>query len=244
MKKLLVSVLILSTTLFFTGTSPAYAAGTIGFDDATFTDGGGGSFTVTDTHTADGSNRLAVVCLRAGGLASPTQADPTVTYDGVSMTMITGSPTYGGFERIWMFYLIDPPTTSSASVVATFNINTPTYNIKTATYTGVAQASALDTSGVTGPSSTGTFTQTLTTSVDNTWMMTCVRSGSALTASTNAVIRTGSVYIEGDTNADQPTGSNSMTYTQSVDNVMGIAAAFKPVVSAAPTFKPWFFWAF
>jgi len=185
---------------------------------------------------AAGDNRLLVIYVYSGG-----DFVTNVTFNGVGATFINKRLMTGAAagQYINMWYLIAPDVTT-ANIVVTSSSNLSGY-ITAVSYTGVLQESQPDVSGTNGSDSTTALTTTLTTTVDNAWIMGFAYHNSAVLAGTNTTLRGASVNVLAsfDTNADQtPAGNHSVqTTVASADFAGHVTAAFKPFVST-PTFTP------
>lgn len=206
----------------------------IAFDTVTDFDGSP-STSVSTTHTAGGSDRFVLVAVRLGGTGAGSTSLNSITYGGEAMTQIESDMSILSTENLGLWYLIAPDATSE-TVTASWT-GTLTGNLKVTSYTGVAQSDVIDASVRVAVQTATSITMTMTVNTTNSWLGGTVRSNNALSAGSNTVIRTGSVYISCDSDSDQATGSRSMTLTQSSAEIGGIAAAFKPA-AVAVTFIP------
>lgn len=122
-----------------------------------------GASSLTVSHTASGSNLIAVVAISADYGASGYTT--SVTYNGVSMTQaIEVQPTFdAGDSSIW--YLVNPAT-GTQSVVANFASSTRNTQMVVYTFTGASQSSPIDNSGVNGNSASTSIAKSITTNVD------------------------------------------------------------------------------
>lgn len=93
--------------------------------------------TISVTHTATGSNRLAVIFV--SGVTARTIS--SMTYDGASCSSLGAYHTWGGSSEFWTdaWYRIAPSTTVGATVTANLSGN-DTPSIQVYTFTGVDQA--------------------------------------------------------------------------------------------------------
>lgn len=193
-------------------------------------DSAGGAYTrkasvtsITQAFNNVGGNFLVV------GVANTADADNVtgITYNGVAMTRAIAKVGGGNGEGTFLYYLANPATGSN-NVVISFS-GTCTADFGIASYSGVATSSILDgTVGVFG--SGNPVTETITTTVDNCWMVAFSGLQRGSTASTNSTQRSG---VSGGGNlfdsngAITPAGSFSMSQTNT-NPVTGVAFAFKP----------------
>lgn len=200
--------------------------------------------TLTVSHTAAGSNRLAVV-----GFASRGGSITGVTYDGVAMTEI--SSTTGGpyFTDIRLYYLVNPPT-GAKDVVGTHSAGG--YEIMFVhTYTGVDQINPTDGHDEYASASTDSMVTTITTTKDNAWLVGyVVRNTGPITISYSAgadtTLRSTTAdewFQSADSNGPKtPAGSASLT----INNVQAgafamLTAAIAPSTSLEVSPLPGFF---
>lgn len=207
---------------------------------ASFTDdpNAGTNHATFTSATATGSNRLAVLVGRVGGTNANTDTVTSYVFDGQSGTNSRGGSTSMSInvtENMWLYHLVAPNTTASPSVTFTTANSGGGYahNCKVVQYTGAKQTAQPDNSVSTGPGTVSTQTITLTPVVSNVWVMQCTRSINAMTDSTNTVTRTGTVYLEADSNGAATTGgvSFSMVQTTTLGLTGSLAASFAPFVS-------------
>ncbi|WP_455219847.1 hypothetical protein [Kaarinaea lacus] len=127
--------------------------------------------TVSATHTASGSNRIAVA-LVAGVRNNDTAWNwDSVTYDSVSMTQqadISLKPTGGRYINLEIWTLLSPNTTASASVDASTSVTLLSSSIAVITFTGVQGVSA----SATDSAATGTAASVdVGTNNANSWLV-------------------------------------------------------------------------
>lgn len=198
----------------------------------------------TFTHTASGSDRLAIVNFNAGPVAATATA---CSYDGVDC--LTNSSTAGnvlggtnfvtvpGNQNSYMFFLCAPNTTASATVSGTSSA--AGYNIMNcSTFSGCHQTSAVIDSSNSGTVS-GATSQSVSTTVvkSDCWLVGFFRNtgGVAFTAGAQTTIRVQEPSGGGstDSNATVSTGSQAqnVTWTGSF-NCGAIVASITPPFSA------------
>jgi hypothetical protein len=173
-----------------------------------------GTSSVTFSHTCTGSNLILFVASHSSTTTSG------VTYNGAAMTKIT-QKTLGSGAELSLWYLI-APSTGAHNVVATGSGGAPTVSAWSASYTGVQQRSQPDASGVAGPTTSTSFSQSLTSVADNCWAIWAgfTASGSTDTAGSNTVLRVQDIALVGlflaDTGAAKtPAGTDTMNMTAS-----------------------------
>lgn len=222
------------------GFFPFLASAAIAFDTSAITTYGASPKTLSYTAGAL-SNSIIFACIGSQGTIG------TPTANGVNMTNVsTNNNATAGFN-IALYYSI--PTTTVNQIVDT---STDSLFISASSYTGVAQTSPIDVfgnyTGSAGESSP--VTSSLTTTVDNDWMILCsaANSSSAPAAGTGTTQRrtigAGNSFL-GDTNgALTPPGSKSMSLTyvsfpHAGEFSYNIMAAFCPATGcAAPAYVP------
>ena len=162
----------------------------------------------------------------------------SATYGGVAMTLITGSPlTEGVGEYISSFVLANPASGANDVVVTVLTTN-DIYS-RAASYTGCNQTGQPDAQNTN--TSTGTdLSVSVTTGVDNCWLVGLFRGRANLTAGTNTTLRNDvSGFMIGDTNAAQtPTGTYSINATQ-ISNAWGVIGISIDPVGAAAAANHW-----
>lgn len=194
--------------------------------------------TNTFSHTCTGNNRILFVA-SSHHSTSPTAVVTGITYSGVAMTLI--STFQSGNAKFDLYYLV-APATGANNVIVTLDQSDacPAYAIS---YTGVAQTSPIDVSGTGGPTTTTSYSQSVTTTADNCWsiMVGGAYSGLTLTAGTNTVVRqqpevvlTGT-FVCDTGSAQTPAGTDTIAVTSSSQGFTTIMASFKPFVSTANT---------
>lgn len=209
----------------------------LAFDASTHGGTNASTTSLSITHTAAGSNRIAVVKVyhSTGGGATLTG----VTYDGAACTNIDTQSNGSGFnESLW--YLIAPSTTAGASVVATFSA-AAFCTMAVSTYTGAMQSSQPDASGKSSATTTG-LTVSATVLKTNCWLVggfetntTGIDGGTGTTRrSTNSDAGNGYSSMICDSNAIVARGSQSLVSSHGSALTVGVVASIAATDSALP----------
>ncbi len=197
---------------------------------------------LTVSHTTSGSDR-ALFCsadVNTGATIS------TVTYAGTAMLKVSAGITDAAGPVTYMYYLLNP--TSGANNVVVTPSGSTAITLDCFSYTGVDQTSLDATTTVAG-ATTGSYSQTITTVADNSWIIATSRAGSGLTLTAGAnthILRQPHDALGGggtwDTNSAQtPAGSKTMTVTSGSQLFGGaIVASFKPS-GGAPASTPTYY---
>lgn len=202
----------------------------IAFDNAAslgigVTNNQSGAYVVT------GTNPLIIGWARDDGVAG-TCAVNAMTYGGVSMTQITGSPfnyTSGGSL---VLFILPGPATGSNTLAATTG-STRAYDYGAISWSGCAQTGQPDNARTHSFSGTA-LSEAITTVADNCWAFLFLDNGTGvptLSATTNAISRLGTdgeVLIDSN-GAKTPAGAFTQSATLSINTSYG---AFQ--VSLAP----------
>lgn len=204
--------------------------------DATSTGNGSGT-SITVAHTCTGDNRILWVGVRTFDGSTPA-SDPVsgITYNGVAMTL-AGTRNNPATDQVsYLYYLIAPATGANNIVVSCSSVDE--IAVRATSYTGALQSGVPD-AYATGADTTSPLTITVTTILDNCWLVGLFDgdSGNGITASTNATNRNtnGNSDLIVDTNGAQtPAGSHSMTCTTTSFKLYGIVASFAPVAALGP----------
>lgn len=184
---------------------------------------------VTLSHTCTGSDRILLV-----GVHTETSVDQIsgVTYAGVAMTRV-GTVLTTGSERDYLYILVAPATGANNIVVSASS--TAIISCSSVSYTGARQSSQPDASG-TNTATTTAFTVSVTTTVNQCWLVGTFSSSGTVSAVLPAVRRANlaSTYA---TMFD----SNGMVLTAGSDSIQtsgssgiwgGVVAAIAPVNTA------------
>jgi hypothetical protein len=210
----------------------------IAFDTATSYTHNSGR-TVTQNHTASGSDRVALVHVTVNQGASIS----AITYGGNAMTLAGSARDNTGTGLLTAcYYYINPPT-SSTTISATSTGGSSGIVISTVSYTGVDQTTPIDAvNALAVNANRTTVTGTVTVVTANAWLVHTMRlgSGGTLTSTGGSAVRTQpEVVFAGagafvDSNAAVSTGSQSVSATCSSQFVGGsVTVALKPE-GAAP----------
>ena len=198
-------------------------------DAATFQSGTSFSW----SHTCTGSDRYLIVSIMSysnqGVIIAPT-------YNGVPMTLIRATSIPATVNRLWL-YGIAAPATGSNVIGFSFSTSNGFVSAVATSYTGVDQTTPIDISKIQNltPSSSAAYSPTITTTVNNTWVVGSFRAEQAGTLGiTTGTLRDGAGGI-GMFNWDSngvvsPAGvfTTTITRNSSNDRFSGILAALAP----------------
>jgi len=172
----------------------------------------------TWSHTCTGDDRFLVVF--AHQVSNLTGA----TYNGVAMTAtsVTGD--------VKMFWIVNPASGANDIVVS----GSSAYSrFCSASYTGVDQDSPINVQGGTSPGTVSTITGTLTTTIEDCWILMGMRGNGTITAGTNTTLRQkpggDSQEAYGDSNAARASGSNSCQFNGTSGTYYSREMAIAPV---------------
>lgn len=188
----------------------------------------------TDTlsHTCSWSDRIlfwsALVLSWSDTLTS-------VTYNSVAMTRI--SHVWSGWERIYLYYLINPSTWAN-NIVSTFSWSTTIYSESTS-YTWASQTWQPDSSTSSAYATQSNMSTSTTTIANNCWLVWVFRAWLAQTAVAGTTLRAwvNTTIQIGDSNgAKTPAWSYYLWTTFASSWAAQIIASFSP--SASVTFIP------
>jgi hypothetical protein len=207
----------------------------IAFDVSNKAGNNDGTSTLTFAHTCSGTNRILFVDVACN---DSTNTCTGVTYNGVSMTQVPGSSILVVSTRHYLFYLINPAAGAN-NVVATMSNSTLWKTAVSASYTGVSQTGFPDASGTGSQASSPSFTESLTTVADNSWLVWAFGNAQG-TAGSNTTVRNQDALQFGngfaDTNGAQtPPGSKSMNVTGSSSTWGGIMISIAPFLIPLPS---------
>ncbi len=196
-----------------------------------------GTTPLTWSHTCTGSNLILFIS-PACHAASPTLSTPT--YNSVSATIIQSTQVVSTVRSgLWMLV---GPASGANTVSVGFGGTTPSCNAAAVSYSGAAQSGQPDSSNVANNTSANPSVST-TVVASNCWLVGFCNALSTLTAGqtvrwTGTV--TNSVNLE-DSNATVGTGSQSMSWTASLNSWAAISASFSPAVAITTAmFMPFF----
>lgn len=205
----------------------------IAFDSTTTSSLWSSVTSITFAHTCTGSDRMLFVAT-----ANNTGANITgVTYNGVAMTQIS-TINNSAPSKMYFWYLI-APASGSNNVVVTAS-GTCSIIAKSVSYTGVKQSGQPDATVTNWPTTTTSWSQSVTTVADNCWivMSWMWKNGSTVTAGANTFIRSSIEVLLAwlflaDTNALQtPAWSKTLNVTSASQEFTGIMASFSPSVTS------------
>ncbi len=197
------------------------------------TNGSGSSLTLS--LTVSGADPI----LWAGGfMGSAASPIVSITYNGVALTQVTGSPFSNGGQFSYLAYLI-APAAGTHDLVITFTAS-DNVTLHGAVYSGARQSGVPDATNTSNIGVTSTPSQAVTTVADNAWAVWILRgeSGNAVTAGTNT--RLVNEYAPFDEHLLEggpktPAGSFTLNANATSSQHYGIIASFAPSVSSAPT---------
>lgn len=183
-----------------------------------------------------GANRIVFLGVQ---FATGTDVSGTPTCAGVPMTL-AGSYSGGGgvFNKTYVYYYLSPATGSNNITVNNSGGANYIY-ASAASYAGVSQTGPIDVSAAATPTTGTSLSKSLTTTVDNDWLVgffSGFNTGAALSAGASTTFRTtvtgGSWNNWGDSNAAKtPPGSYSIADAAASSEIMGIyAVALAPAL--------------
>lgn len=193
----------------------------------------------TQTHTATGSDLLAVIAIY-----STIDNVTSVTYAGNSCTFINKLLMTGAAagQYIHLYYYLAPPTSSQTVQVNSSTALNGYFSI--ATYSGVEQTGQPDANNTGGASSTSSQSVSVTTTDDNCWLIGYAYTGNTMSAGTGTTLRGGSVAgilnVIDSNSPTTPAGSDSLIVTQTASFAGMVMASFSPAVAGgavSPQFK-------
>jgi len=219
---------------------PKKANAAIAFDNSTQANTSGTPSSLTFAHTVSGSNRILFVYI----YWNQSRTVSSVTYNGVGMTAVGSDNDNGGGERSNIDYLV-APATGANNVVITMSGATSIEAVA-ASYTGALQTSPIDASRYEPAAleNTSSYSEALTTTTDNSWVIWGTRnySGVVVSAGANTALREQVLVIYGalfgDSNAAvTPAGSRTLTLTSvSASNFFSdVLVSFKPAAEPEAT---------
>jgi hypothetical protein len=195
--------------------------------------------TDTSSHTCTGTDRALIVSIfKYGGGDSVTG----VTYAGVSMTQL-GKVSSDASGYTYLYGLANPA--SGANNIVCTSSSSVQWFITAASYTGVDQTTPFPDTGVATSSTNSSFSISMTTTVDQSWLVMAGRSPSkAPTAGSGTVVRklnvaSGDAGWTLDSNGGLSTGSNALawSYTGSSTSYY-VMEAIAPAGGGGATFTP------
>jgi hypothetical protein len=229
-KKLLTSDEI--TDLYNSGSGMGY-----GITGDYFVSGGDASpgSSLSWNHTCTGDDRFLVVF---GFIQNASQLITGITYNSVALTLLDSQKNGTDGEYVTLWYL-NNPASGTNSIVMTASSSTFIQG-RSASYNGVNQSTAIDTSAKNQANSVTTISVTPTSTVDYTWASTVVRSnGGSITNSTNYYGLDDNSIELGDSRTSLGTsGSKTITAGGPSGKMSIISALLRPVAATASTFTP------
>jgi len=190
--------------------------------------------TRTQSHTTSGSDRYLLIHLFISTSATPT----TITYDGVSLTLLATNLMTGAAagQYIRTYGLVNPASGANNAVI-TFS-GSPGAYASIVSYTGVDQTTPTDGATNNGSTSTTSLTTSLTTTKDNCWLAGYAYHNGTVVAGTATTLRGASVTVLASMDsggAKSPAGSHSLNTTRSPADFAGHTMVALAPVASAPT---------
>lgn len=216
---------------------PAKVEAAIAFDASDQAGSAGAATSLTYAHTVSGTNRLMVACAYWGS----SQTLSSITYNGVSTSQVVAPIDNGGGEFYAMNYLIAPDTGTN-NVVITLS-GSAGIEGASGSYTGTDQTDPIDATRteVAGVENTTSYSEAITSTVDNTWAVWCTRnySGVVVSSGTNTALREQVLVNFGVLFADSnaaitPAGSRTLNLTSSTASNWFSDLLVTIIPSAAP----------
>ncbi len=188
---------------------------------------------LTFAHTCSGANRILFVAVTTN-TADNVDYITGVTYNGVAMTQVDSfrSQGLGGHE----LYMLVNPASGANNVVVSASGSVAIY-AAASSYTGALQTGQPNTNNGNASDPATTSTVSVTTTVDNCWLIssagTKAGAGATASASTGTVTRQANGYVSiGDSNGVRATaGSHGQTWMPSAST--GIAVIVAAIAPAA-----------
>lgn len=195
--------------------------------------------TSTLSFTCSGSNRILIAQVNTVGSGDVVTG---VTFNSIAMTRLSTDYFATVGVRVYIYYLVAPAATT-ANIVASYSGST-TGNIDAVSYTGAKQSAPVTFAAQQTAAAT-TWTQSLTTVDDNSWVLAGMTEslGRAATAGANTIVRVDGAgqgdHIVDSNGAVSPAGSRALNISSwlgasstAVDSIM---VAIPPFVAAATT---------
>lgn len=207
----------------------------IAFDAVTQSYGQVSGTTATLSHTATGSNLLAVTSILTGNLVG--SGITSVLYNGSAMTG-TGDVASDGSANLVTAYLYwkVAPSTGSQTISVTAPVSYDNYSMACTSYSGAAQTGQPDAHSKTqNTSATTSTTLTVTTVADNSWLVGIFRTevgGATVGAGTTSRYNNGDGALADSGGAKTPAGSYSLIYNFGSSVNCGVIMAFAPAGAA------------
>ena len=200
--------------------------------DAVSSNLGGSGTNVTVSHTCTGKYLILLAGIQVYYVGNDaTSVVSSVTYNGVSMTLISKTNVGGdNTQASYLYYLINPSTGSNTLSVST-STSVTGLQVQGASYTGVNQSGQPDSYNTGNTSSP--LTISTTTVANNCWLVgtAASSSGATLNAGTGTTLRSlAGRQVAFDSNgAKSPAGSYSLQCTSSTP-LGGVIASIAPFV--------------
>lgn len=188
----------------------------------------------TVSYTTSGVDRF----LNVGTLKQSSNTITAVNYNGVPMTKEESGGWYIATEESAVWSLMNP-STGANNAVMTNSAPAGANSITISSYNGVKQTGQPEATAQFSGTGT-TFTATLTTVTDNSWLVGYMRHSGTIAAGANTTLRGAlSNFMVGDSNADKtPVGSYSLQFTAaSSTGGLGIMA-IAPAAASATIVSP------
>lgn len=157
--------------------------------DATSRSGFETGASATLAHTCSGTDRILFV--NVNDFADGSSGAPTVTYAGVSMTLIARVGYPSSHDNNHLFYLVNPVAGTNNISVTRPTVNS-SMNILAASYTGVDQTSPIDASTTSYndiyPPPVSTLSASLTVGSASNWLVAGVGAQGTVSANTSNLV--------------------------------------------------------
>lgn len=188
-----------------------------------------GATSLTFAYTCTGSNLILFVGVEVNNGSTGV----TASYNGVSLTQIGFKANATDGNDFYLFMLVNPATGSN-NIVLTTSTGGNLFGM-VASYTGAAQTGQPDATSTGGITTTGSYTQSVTVVINNSWLI--MFGGSffgAVSGGTGTTLRQTSVPIWlCDSNGARGTGTQSLNLTASSSRFVGVMASFAPFTAPA-----------
>ena len=202
--------------------------------DAT-TNGGTGTTSLTFAHTCTGSNLILFVAAD-GNITAGGDVLTGITYNGVAMTQVTGSPIAKAGRYFYLFFLVAPATGAHNVVIS--NPGSDFTAGAASSFTGALQTGQPDATNTSQASSVTHNTVVVTTVADNCWVVGASRqvtNGTPDSGTTVRVSMANACSLIDSNQAKTPAGAYTLGLTfDSADNAF-IAASFSPAPDVGGT---------
>lgn len=171
------------------------------------------------------------------------------TYNGDAMTLVAGADAASGAVELYLYQLANPDSGSN-NVVVTRDVSVLTqYDSFAQSYTGVNQAAPVDVfnEDALTASSDDPFTISVTTTVENTWIVGAASEDQGLIANgpagANTTYRESPQYNQqgADSGGARASGANALNWERNspvAGNLVGVIMAIKPAAGGAAVVHP------